>query len=89
MEGQRIILADRTILENGQAGLSGGLLWLWFGGMTLPEAAEIFFDPLKTYWICYQYGDMQDVFERYTVCTNIGINTEGTISVSLRRDENV
>lgn len=89
MEGQRIILADRTIFENGQAGLSGGVLWLWISGMTLPEAAAIFLDPQKTYWICYQYGEMQDIYQRYTVCTNIGISTDGVVSVSLRREENV
>lgn len=89
MEGERLILADRTILENGRAGYSGGVLWLWFGGMTLAEAAAIFFNPQKTIWICYQYGEMQDVYEHYTVCTNIGIDMDGEISVSLRRDDNV
>lgn len=89
MEGERLILADRTILENGRAGYSGGLLWLWFSGMTLAEAAAIALNPQKTIWICYQYGEMEKIYEHYTVCTNIGIDMDGEISVSLRRNDNV
>lgn len=88
-EGERLILMDRTEIEDGRAGEADGRLWLWFGGMSLSEAAAIAFNPEKTGRIRYQYGAMEDVYTGYTDCTNIGIGPDGLISISLRREENV
>ncbi len=87
MEGQRIILADGTTIENGRAGYSSGFLWLWFGGMTLQEAALIFFDPSMTSEIIFQYGEMQDTYEGFTSCIQLSIDVDGQISVCMKRGE--
>ena len=71
MEGQRLILSDRTIIENGRAGLASGFLWLWLPGWTMMEAAQKAFNPSALHTIIYQYGEMEDTFTGYTVCTNI------------------
>lgn len=71
MEGQRLILSDRTIIENGRAGLASGFLWLWLPGWTMMEAAQKAFNPSALQTVIYQYGEMEDTFTGYTVCTNI------------------
>lgn len=83
--GQRLILADDTVIENGSAGYSDGHLWCWVTGFTMQEAAAVFFDPEKTQEIVYEYGEMSDTYTGYTVCTNIFINSDGVISVCLVR----
>ena len=88
-EGERLILKDRTEIEDGRAGEADGFLWLWFGGMTMAEAAEIAFNPEKTGKIRHQYGEMEDVYTGFTSCTNIGIGPDGKIFISMRRDEHV
>lgn len=85
MEGQRLILMDGTIIEDGTAGLSSGFLWCWFTGYTLQQAAAVFFDSAKTGKIEFQYGEMTDTFEDYTDCTSLMIDTDGKISVCLTR----
>ena len=87
MEGRRIILADGTTLEDGEAGFASGYLWIWITGMTLPEAAGIFFEPAKTERIRFQYGEMQDVYEGYTACIHLS-TTEGRLSVCLTKGGN-
>lgn len=64
--GQRIILKDETVLEDGRCGFSEGLLWCWIKEMTMQQAAEIFFDPNKTGKITYEYGEMSDEYEGFT-----------------------
>ncbi len=71
MEGQRLILSDGTVIENGQAGLASGFLWLWLPGWTMIDAVQKAFNPSAIQTIVYQYGEMKDTFEGYTVCTNI------------------
>ena len=88
-EGERLILKDRTEIEDGRAGEMDGFLWIWIGGMTMAEAAEIAFNPEKTAKIRYQYGEMEDIFTGYTNCTSMGIGPDGKISICLRRDEHV
>ncbi|MBQ1776822.1 MAG: hypothetical protein IIZ93_01560 [Acidaminococcaceae bacterium] len=85
-EGQRLILADGTRIENGRAGYSDGHLWCWFTGFTMQQAAVLFLNPEKTSRIEYQYGEMQDVYTGYTECTNLFIDSDGQISVSLVRE---
>lgn len=71
MEGQRLILSDRTIIENGHAGLSSGFLWLWLPGWSMTDTAQKAFNPATVQSIIYQYGDMEDTFTGYTVCMNL------------------
>ena len=69
MEGQRLILKNGTVIEDGRAGFFDGSLWLWMPGLTMAEAAAIAFDSSATSRIIFQYGDMEDVHSGYTVCT--------------------
>ena len=85
MEGQRLILMDGTIIENGRCGYSDGHLWCWVTGYTMQQAAGIFLDPDKTETIVYQYGEMSDRYEDFTVCTNLFIDNDGQVSVCLVR----
>lgn len=81
-QGIRLILNDGTVIEDGRAGLADGFLWLRLPGFTMQEAAAIAFDPQKTARIEFQYGEMEDVHEGYTTCTNI-MTDDGRISVCM------
>lgn len=85
MEGRRLILNDYTVIEDGQAGYSQGSLWLYFTGYTMIEIAQMFCDSSKTELIVFQYGDMQDRYENFTVCTNMNIDIDGNASVCMKR----
>lgn len=85
--GQRLVLNDETVIENGRAGYSQGFLWCFFTGYTLPQAAALFFDPAKTSRIVFQYGEMEDVHEGFTNCTNINIDFDGRVSVCMTKGE--
>lgn len=87
MEGRRLILADGTTIENGEAGYSSGYLWLWMPGMTLPEAAGIFLDPEKTKKVTFEYGEMADTYEGYTTCTHLSV-TDGKVTVCMSKGGN-
>ena len=82
--GRRLMLNDGTTIENGEAGFASGYLWLWVPGMTLPEAAALFLDPGKTEKIVFEYGDMEDTYEGYTMCTHLS-TTDGTLSVCMKK----
>ena len=84
MRGIRLILNDGTVIENGRAGYSEGLLWCYMTGYTMQEAASLFFDRSKTARIVFQYGEMQDEYEDYTDCINIRIDTDGEVAVCLK-----
>ena len=84
MEGQRLTLNDGTIIDNGSAGLSSGFLWLYLPGYTIQQAAAIAFDNNKTAVIVFDYGDMSDTYEGYTVCTTIS-EADGQASVCLTK----
>ena len=81
--GERLILSGGTVIENGRAGYSEGRLWCWITGYTMQEAAALFFNPEKTKEIIYEYGEMSDTYNGFTVCTNLFIDTDGKISVCL------
>ena len=85
-KGQRLILADGTTFENDSCGYSSGHLWCWLHGKTMQEAAALFLDASKTARIVYEYGEMSDVYDGFTVCTNIFIDY-GEISVCLVKGE--
>lgn len=76
--GQRLILADGTVLEDCQAGLADGFLWCWITNMSMAEAAQIFLDPAKTRTIVFEYGEMSDTFDGFTQCINMMVRQDET-----------
>ena len=84
-EGRRLILADGTVIEGGEAGYSQGFLWLYMTGMTLPQAAAVFFNPAATKVIIFQYGELEDIYRNYTECINLSIDTDGQVSVCMKK----
>lgn len=84
-EGQRLILKDGTRLENGRAGYADGSLWCYIPGYTMQQAASLFFDASKTDQITFQYGEMADVYNGFTNCTNISTDTDGLVSVCMKK----
>ena len=87
MEGQRLILNEEITIEGGTAGYAGGFLWCYFSGMTLAEAAVIFLNPENTQLIIFQYGEMEDRYEGFTVCTNLAADFDGKISICLAKGD--
>ena len=85
MTGTRVILFDGTTIENGRAGYAEGNLWLFLPGFSLPDAAGIFFDTDKTARIVFQYGEMEDVYTGFTRCVNLSVDTDGVVSVCLKK----
>ena len=85
MRGQRLILNDGTVIENGRAGYSQGFLWLFLTGYTLPQAAGLFFDAEKTAKIIFQYGEMEDEYDGYTSCIRLLIDNDGLVSVCMEK----
>ena len=87
MEGQRIILNDGTVIENGRAGYYQGALWCYFDGRTIGEAIQLFTNADRTARIVFQYGEMEDVYEGFTDCFHVSV-ADGSISVGLKKGEN-
>lgn len=87
MEGRCLTLADETTIDGGEAGYSQGFLWCFFTGFTLQQAAMIFFNAEKTSRIEFHYGEMVDTYEGFTNCICLTIDTDGKISVCLKRGE--
>lgn len=85
MDGQRLILMDGTTIENGRCGYADGRLWCWVNGYTMQQAALVFLDASKTGDIVYQYGEMQDEYHGFTVCTSLMIDNDGQVSACLIR----
>ena len=85
MEGQRVILKDGTTIENGRAGYADGNLWCYIPDYTMQQAASLFFDASKTDCIRFQYGDMEDTYNGFTNCTAINANTDGLVSVCMKK----
>ena len=84
-EGRRLILHDGTVIEDGEAGYSQGFLWCYVTGMTLPQAAAVFFNPAATKVIIFQYGEDEDVYRNFTECVNLSIDTDGLVSVCMKK----
>lgn len=86
-EGTRLIFEDETTIEDASCGYSDGFLWCWVHGFSMPEAAQIFFDPEKTGTIVFEYGEMSDTYTGYTYCTSLFIDNDGKVSACLKRQE--
>ena len=85
MDGHRLMLNDRTIIEGGTAGYDDGTLGLYFSGFTFMEAATMLGDPEKTSRIIHQYGSEEDIYTGFTDCRNIFMDTDGNIAALLWR----
>ena len=83
----RLILKDGTVIEGASAGYNTGTLWCYMKGLSLMEAAAIFFDPGKTARIVFVYGEMEDVHVGFTRCTNLKIDSDGEVAVCLMKEE--
>lgn len=84
MNERSLILNDGTVIEGGSAGMSSeGNLWLWFTGYTMAQAAMMFLDPEKTARIIFRGGDVEDVYEGYTNCTNINRDGSGQFHICM------
>lgn len=83
--GRRLILADGTRIEDGEAGYAEGFLWCYFGGMTMTEAAGIFLDAEKTARIRFEYGEMADEYEGFTTVRVMRTDVDGEISICLEK----
>lgn len=80
----RLILNDGTEIDGGQAWLVTGNLRCFFQGLTVSEAAALFFDPAKTETIVYDNGETQETFTGY-VGTSIVTDAEGWVHVGLEK----
>ena len=85
MKGQRLIMNDGTIIENGSAGYAEGCLWLKLPGYTMQQAAALAFDDEKTSRVVFQYGEMSDTYEGFTNCVNINQDYDGLVSVCMKK----
>lgn len=85
MKGRRLILNDGTVIEDGEAGFADGVLWCWFRGYTMAEAAAIFLDRKKTAVIVFQFGEDEDRYEGYTECLRL-MDDGGRVSVCLAKE---
>lgn len=83
--GQRLIFADGTKAEDASCGLAENRLWLWFPGWEMAQVAGVVFDPSATQRIIFEYGEMADVHDLFTVCTNLFIDGEGIVSACMVR----
>lgn len=85
MEGQRLILNNGTIIEDGSAGYFCGFLWCYFKGMTLMQVSELFLNPANTARIVFQYGDNEETYTGFTVCREMSIDADGNNSVCMAK----
>ena len=84
MDGRQIELNDGTIYPNGVAGYAEGRLWCRCPGVSFREAAEKFQDENATSVILFQYGNMVDRHEDFTVVT-VTRQEEDGVSVCLKK----
>ena len=82
--GRRLILADGTTYENGEAGYYDGVLWCYVPDKRIPDVAPVFSDPARTAVIVFEYGEMADTYEGYTDVSAMLLG-DNEVKVSLRK----
>ena len=82
-----LVFADGTKIEGASCGYAEGNLWCWVTGFTMPQAAQVFFDPAKTERIIFQYGEMTQEYDGFTNCVNLFIDYDGKISACMKRGD--
>lgn len=85
MVGRRLILNDGTALENAEAGYAEQVLWCYIPGLSVVQVFPLFSDAQKTQKITFEYGEMSDVYEGFTVISAI-IQGEDMTRIALRKD---
>ena len=85
--GRRIILKDETVYENGECGYAEGNLWCYVPGVTAADVLPKFLKPSATEHIRFEYGEMVDVYDGFTVLSTV--LTEPTqVSICLKKAVN-
>lgn len=88
MNGRAVVLRPgehEIILEEAELGYSGGVLWLYIRGRTMPQTFALLSDTANTAIIEFRYGEMADRFEGYTRLTAI-MERDGLVSASLEKE---
>lgn len=86
LTGRRLIFADGTVIEGGEAGYTSGVLWCYIKGKPLAEVGPVFLDSTKTAVIRFQYGEMEDRHDGFTECFFMNVN-DGKCTVGLTRPQ--
>lgn len=88
MEGRRVILADGRVHEGCECGFADEVLVVYLkDGTTLMDAAVEFSDPDKTVRIRFEYGDMYDIYDGFTVLRSVYADYD-EVTVMLKRGAN-
>lgn len=82
--GRRLILADGTTYENGEAGYYDGVLWCYVPDKRIPDVAPVFSDPARTAVIKFEYGEMADTYEGFTEVSAMLLG-DNEVKISLRK----
>ena len=85
MEGRRLIFSDNSVIEGAEAGYADGSLWLYVPGCTMQDAAAIGLNTARNNKITFQYGEMEDTWEGYTVCATLSVSGDGLASICLKQ----
>lgn len=86
MTGRYTVLNDGTEYPEAECGYSEGVLWCF-----IPESAnfaQVFMDfasPEKTQHIVFHFGEMQAEYDGFTDFRGAMKNSDGRISVQLRK----
>ena len=82
--GRRIILKDKTVYENGECGYAEGNLWCYVPGVTAADVLPKFLEPSATKRIVFEYGEMSDVYEDYTVLSTV-LTDPNQVSICMKK----
>lgn len=82
--GRRIILKDKTVYENGECGYAEGSLWCYVPGVTAADVLPKFLKPSATKRIVFEYGEMSDVYEDYTVLSTV-LTEPNQVSICMKK----
>ena len=84
MPERSLVLNDGTTINNGEAGVVGTTLALFFTGYTFLQVAQMMCDTEKTKRIWFRNGETSELYEGYTNCITVSM-PDGLISVMLER----
>jgi hypothetical protein len=82
--GRRIILKDKTVYENGECGYADGNLWCYVPGVTAADVLPEFLKPSATKRIVFEYGEMSDVYEDFTVLSTV-LTEPNQVSICMKK----
>ena len=82
--GRRIILNDFTAYENGECGYADGNLWCYVPGVTAAEVLPKFLDTSATEHIRFEYGEMVDEYDGFTVLSTV-LTDPDRVSICMKK----